>query len=298
MFLVLGNVAVDETMSTPTLPAPGATVLVGPPQRDLGGKGANQAIVLHRAVRDVRFVATIGDDDAARWIIGTLAEEGLDISHLVTITGASDRSMIFVGPDGDNAIASTSHCSDALTSAHAEAAVSAALAGDILLLQGGLTVESNRAAIAAAKTRGLRIAFNPSAVRAGYETLLGGLDLVVVNVGEATELVGGGEPAEQAQRFVALGVGDAVVTLGLGGSVSAGRGGRHAVPATSVITRDTTGAGDTYLGVLAAALFARNAPMPLAMQQASAAAAITVSRPGTRDAFPTAAELAKILDRS
>jgi ribokinase len=62
-----------------------------------------------------------------------------------------------------------------------------------------------------------------------------------------------------------------------------------------VTTRDTTGAGDTYLGVLAAALFARNAPMPLAMQQASAAAAITVSRPGTRDAFPTAAELADIL---
>jgi ribokinase len=165
MFLVLGNVAVDETMSTPTLPAPGATVLVGPPQRDLGGKGANQAIILHRAVRDVRFVATIGDDDAARWIIGTLAEEGLDISHLVTIEGASDRSMIFVGPDGDNAIASTSHCSDALTPAHAEAAVNSALAGDVLLLQGGLTLESNRAAIAAAKARGLRIGFNPSAVR-------------------------------------------------------------------------------------------------------------------------------------
>jgi len=295
MFLVLGNVAVDETMSTPTLPAPGATVLVGPPQRDLGGKGANQAIILQRAVRDVRFVATIGDDDAARWIIGTLAEEGLDITHLITIEGASDRSMIFVGPDGDNAIASTSHCSDALTPAHAEAAVNAALSGDVLLLQGGLTVESNRAAIAAAKARGLRIAFNPSAVRPGYDKLLAGLDLVVVNAGEATELVGEAEPLEQAQRFVAMGVGDAVVTLGLGGSVSAGRGGRHSVSAVSVTTRDTTGAGDTYLGVLAAALFARKAPMDRAMQQASAAAAITVSRPGTRDAFPTVAELAEIL---
>jgi len=295
VFLVLGNVAVDETMTAPTLPAPGATVLVGPPQRDLGGKGANQAIVLQRAVRDVRFVATIGDDDAARWIIGTLAEEDVDISHLITIEGASDRSMIFVGPDGDNAIASTSHCSDALTPAHAEAAVNSALPGDVLLLQGGLTVESNRAAIAAAKARGLRIGFNPSAVRPGYENLLAGLDLVVVNAGEATELVGEGDPATQAQRFVALGVGDAVVTLGPGGSVCAGRDGRHSVPAVSATTRDTTGAGDTYLGVLAAAIFSRKAPMSLAMQQASVAASITVSRPGTRAAFPTAAELAEIL---
>lgn len=295
MFLVLGNIAIDETMATPLLPAPGATVLVGPPQRDLGGKGANQAIVLHRAIRDVRFVATIGDDDAARWIIGTLAEQALDISHLITIEGPSDRSLIFVSPSGENAIASTSHCSDALTPAHAEAAIRAAQPGDVLLLQGGCTLETNRAAIDAAKARSLRIVFNPSAVRPGYADLLGGLDLVVVNAGEAAELVGEGNPADQAQRLVAKGVGDAVVTLGPDGSVSAGRGGRHSVAGVPVVARDATGAGDTYLAVLAAALFARRAAMPVAMQQASAAAAITVSRPGTVAAFPTAAELAAIL---
>ncbi|MEO7221535.1 MAG: PfkB family carbohydrate kinase, partial [Devosia sp.] len=133
------------------------------------------------------------------------------------------------------------------------------------------------------------------AVRPGFETLLAGIDLVVVNSGEASELVGEGDPADQAQRLVARGVGDAVVTRGPRGSVAAGRAGRHTIPATPAIARNTTGAGDTYLAVLAAALFARNAPMPLAMQQASAAAAITVSRPGTRGAFPTVAELASIL---
>lgn len=296
MFLIVGNVAVDETMAAPTLPAPGATVLVGPPERDLGGKGANQAIVLHRAVRAVRFVATIGDDDAARWIIGTLSEEALDISHLITVDGASDRSLIFVGPNGDNAIASTSHCSDALTPAHAEAAVRTAQPDDVLLLQGGCTTETNRAAIVAARERGLRVVFNPSAVRPGFESLLPGLDLVVVNAGEATELVGAGTPAEQAERFVALGVGDAVVTLGPAGSISAGRGGRHTIPAAPAVSRDATGAGDTYLAVLAAARFAYEAPMPRAMQQASIAAALTVSRPGTRAAYPTAAELATILN--
>ena len=295
MFLVLGNVAIDETMRAPVLPTRGATVLVGAPVRDLGGKGANQAIVLHRATSDVRFVATIGDDDAAGWITAELAAEGLGTSHLIRIPGASDRSLIFVGPDGDNAIASTSHCSDALTLAHAEAAVNAAQPDDVLLLQGGCTFETNRAAIAAAKARGLRVVFNPSAMRAGFETLLDGLDLVVVNAGEAAALVGEGAPAEQAQRLVARGIGDAVITLGARGSVAAGRGGQHAVPAALATVIDTTGAGDTYLAVLAAALFARNAPTPVAMARASAAAALTVSRRGTRRAFPTREELAAIL---
>ena len=294
MFLVLGNVAIDETMRAPVLPTRGATVLVGAPVRDLGGKGANQAIVLLRATSDVRFVAPIGDDDAAGWITAELAAEGLGTSHLIRIPGASDRSLIFVGPDGDNAIASTSHCSDALTLAHAEAAVNAAQPDDVLLLQGGCTFETNRAAIAAAKARGLRVVFNPSAMRAGFETLLDGLDLVVVNAGEAAALVGEGAPAEQAQRLVARGIGDAVITLGARGSVAAGRGGQHAVPAALATVIDTTGAGDTYLAVLAAALFARNAPTPVAMARASAAAALTVSRHGTRTAFPTRDELAAI----
>jgi ribokinase len=294
-FLVIGNVAMDETMAAPTLPAPGDTVLVGVPVRDLGGKGANQAIVLHRAGGNVRFVATIGDDDSARWIAGELAAEGLDISHLIAVRGASDRSLIFVGPKGENAIASTSHCSDALTPAHAEAAVNYAQPGDVLILQGGCTVETNRAAIAVAKARGLRIVFNPSAMRPGFETLLAGLDLVVVNAGEAAILVGEGEPGAQADRLIARGIADAIITLGSRGSVSADRAGRHAVPAAPASVRDTTGAGDTYLGVLAAALFGRDAPMPVAMRQASAAAAITVSRAGARAALPTAAELASIL---
>lgn len=295
MFLVLGNVAVDESMQAPQLPAPGATVLVGPPARDLGGKGANQAIVLHRAVPDIRFVATIGDDAAADWISAELAAEGLDASHLIRIPGASDRSLIFVGPDGDNAIASASHCSDALTPAHADAVLRAAQPGDVLLLQGGCTFETNRVAIAAARARGLRIVFNPSAMRAGLETLLDGLDLVVVNAGEATALVGEGAPGEQAERLVARDIGDVVITLGARGSVAAGRSGHHAVPAAPANVVDTTGAGDTYLAVLAAALFARKTPMPVAMAQASAAAAVTVGRNGTRAAFPTRAELAAIL---
>ncbi len=90
IFLVLGNVAVDEFMAAPAWPAPGATVLVGAPWRDLGGKGANQAIVLRRCGVELRFVATIGADPDGDWIAANLAAEGLAADHLIRLPGSSE----------------------------------------------------------------------------------------------------------------------------------------------------------------------------------------------------------------
>lgn len=297
MFFVLGNVAIDESMQAPAWPSPGATVLVGPPGRDLGGKGANQALVLHRTGAPVRFVATIGSDEPAAWIATALRDNGLDPDALIRIPGASDRSLIFVSPDGENAIASTSHCSDALTPAHAEAAISTAAPGDTLLTQGGLTAEATRAAFAAARGKGLRIVFNPSAMRPGFGELLAGVDLLVLNAIEAAQLAGEGPPAMLAHALRARGATTVVITLGRDGALGLGPEGEIALPASPAIVRDSTGAGDTYLGVLAA-LHDRGLPLPRAMQAAAAAAAITVSRPGTHAAFPTRDELAAIFART
>lgn len=278
-------------MSTPTWPTPGATVLVGPPSRDLGGKGANQAIVLARTGATTRFVATIGDDDAGRWIRDELGAEGLDTSGLITLAGPSDRSLIFVSPSGENAIASTSHCSDALTPAHAEAAVAQMSSGDVLLTQGGLTAETTAAAFAAARAKGMTIVFNPSALRDGFDRLTGQADLLVLNAHEASQLAGHPDPAECAHRLRALGTNTTVITLGASGAIALDAHSAITVPAAPANTVDTTGAGDTFLAVLAASLYHRRLPLRDAMRAATAAAAITVTRQGTRAAFPTLAEL-------
>lgn len=297
MFLVLGNVAIDESMSAPVWPAPGATVLVGPPSRDLGGKGANQAIVLSRAGAPVRFVATIGDDDTGRWIRGELASEGLDTSHLISLPGASDLSLIFVSPSGENGIASTSHCSDALTPAHAEAAIALMSEGDVLLTQGGLTAETTAVAFAAARAKGMRIVFNPSALREGFDRLTGIADLLVLNHHEATQLTGEASPRSAAQTLRSRGTGTVVVTLGPQGALALSPEGEVQMSASAVTVVDTTGAGDTFLAVLSAAVFHHHLALEPAMRGAAEAAAITVSRRGTRTAFPTRSELAAILPK-
>jgi ribokinase len=294
MFLVLGNAAIDESMPAPVWPTPGATVLVGRPARDLGGKGANQAIVLARTGAPARFVATVGDDDAGQWIRTELTAEGLDISGLVTLPGPSDRSLVFVSPTGENAIASTSHCSDALTPELAEAAIDAMSPGDILLTQGGLTAETTEAAFALARARGLTIVFNPSALRDGFDALTGQADLLVLNQLEAAQLVGETPPSDCARRLRARGTGTVVVTLGPNGALGLGEGNPVHVPAAPATVVDTTGAGDTFLAVLAAALHHRRLPLEPAMHAATAAAAITVSRAGTRTAFPSREQLAAL----
>src|ERR1700678_4184940 len=106
MFLVLGNATIDELMTVDTWLAPGQTVVVGPPRRDLGGKGANQALVLSRTGAPVRFVDAIGRDAEGDWIAERLHAEGLS-DDLVRVDAATDRSLIFVNPEGENAIAST-----------------------------------------------------------------------------------------------------------------------------------------------------------------------------------------------
>ncbi len=289
-FVVLGNVTVDEAMAVVEWPTPGQTVVVGPPRRDLGGKGANQALVLKRAGGDVRLIAALGRDELGAWASDVLAREGFDTADLIHLDQPTDRSLIFVGPTGENAIASVTGCSAAVTPDQARAALAGARAGDVLVLQGNLSLAATEAACAEARRLGLRTAFNPSPLRDGFATLLPLVDLLVVNEGEARALAPGAD-ADHLDALRAAGAGTVVLTLGGRGSTALGREGRMTVPAVPVEAVDTTGAGDTYMGVLLAGLYGRGQTVGRAMAVASAAAAITVGRVGTGSAFPSAAEI-------
>jgi ribokinase len=293
-FLVLGNITVDETMAAPVWPTPGETIVVGSPVRDLGGKGANQGLILKRAGAEVRFVAAIGRDEAADWVAERLAAEGFRVEDLIRLALPTDRSLIFVSPNGENAIASIIGCSMAISEDGAAAALAGAKRGDVLVLQGNLSLATTRAACQEARRLGLRTMFNPSPMQAGFRQLLPLVDLLVLNEGEARLLGGEDDFDALAKGLHAAGAGDVVLTLGLRGSRAFGLRGQTFAAARPVAAVDTTGAGDTYAGVLAAALYDRDLPMAAAMAAASAAAALTVGRRGAWAAFPSAAEIAAI----
>ncbi len=188
--VVIGNIGLDETFSLAALPQPGETLVAHAATADLGGKGANQAVLLARCGVPTRLVARIGDDAAAAFVRARLRAEPLDASGLIRVPAPTDRSIVLVAADGENSIVSTGDCARGVSEAEVSAALQAAGPDDVVLLQGNLTEAVTARALRLARSRGLRTVFNPAPVSAGFARLWEFVDLAVLNRVEARQLAG------------------------------------------------------------------------------------------------------------
>jgi len=298
--VAIGNAAVDETYALDALPLAGESLVGELRFRDVGGKGANVATIIARCGVEARLVAMIGDDERAAFVRGRLLAEPLE-ADLVTRPGSpTDLSLVYATADGDNAIVTTVATTRALGLSRAVAALENATPGDLVVLQGNLPRETTLGIIEAANARALPIALNPSPAFAWFREALPLVDAVFVNDGEARTLVG--ERDEQAVRaLLATGVRRVVLTRGASGALL----GRAEVAAPDAVTAvaaapgsaiDTTGAGDTFMGVALASAARRGVGLDeRALRHAARAAAITIGRHGALAAFPDRAALAALL---
>lgn len=291
---VVGNCTIDLILSVDRFPTPGETLTARSLRRELGGKGVNQALVARRFLAKVRLTAPLGRDADGDWAAAALAAEGLDGSTLPRVAAPTDLSVICVAPDGENTIVSTTFAADSVAPEVADVALAGAAPGDWLMMQGNLSFETTRAVLAAAHAAGIRILLNPAPVRWQAEDLWPLCDVAVVNRIEAAALVGTAEPEAALDALTGAGARAAVVTLGADGARWRSEGGRGARPAEPVAAIDAAGAGDGFCGALCAALGA-GVPFARAIDAASRAAAICVSRRGTHASFPTRAEAEAIL---
>jgi ribokinase len=287
---VIGNVALDETIRVEALPRPGASILGVELSRDLGGKGANQAVVLGRAGVGCRLCAAVGADARGADIRAALAAEPVE-ARLLEVEGVrSDISIILMAAEGENAVVTTNEAATALRPEAAVGMLAEAGPGDLVVMQGNLSGETTLAVLAAARARGMRTAFNPSPLRAFIDACWPLVDLAFVNEGEA-------EGSGGVERLLARGVGRVVLTLGARGArLFVAGGGSETVAATPARVVDTTGAGDCFMATALASAALRGVVVDArAIGHGARAAALTVGRPGTMRAFPTAAEMGAIL---
>ncbi|WP_107676058.1 ribokinase [Agrobacterium sp. LAD9] len=292
---VIGNIALDETYSIAALPEAGASIFGEQASRSLGGKGCNQAIVLSRCGVETTLVAAVGMDDRAIAIGKALTRERLTPNLIPVDSATSDISIILTTPDGENSIITTRSAAAALTEKAALDALGDAVSGDLVVLQGNLSEETTLAILNAARSKELNTAFNPSPLQPWFAGVLSLIDIAVLNRIEAEALTGK-SGAEAAAFLLRAGVGLVIVTLGGQGSVLVSADGAIEVPAAPATIVDTTGAGDCFTGVaLASAVLRGGAVDARALEAASRAAAITVGRRGTQDAFPSHDELITIL---
>lgn len=287
---VLGNAGVDLSLALARLARPGETAVASGGARAPGGKGLNQAVAAARAGARVRFYAPVGDDAEAGFVARTLAAEPLAGLRLLRRPGPTDLSVVMVAADGENSIVSLCRCADTLDGDDAAAFAGGVAPEDWLLMQGNLSAAATLAAMRAARGR---VMLNTAPLRWPVAPMLPFCAVAVANRGEAEAITGLAEPGAAARRMHAQGCGAAVVTLGAEGCVWVDADGLRRLPAISVRPVDTTGAGDTFCGVLAARL-ASGLALPDALAAAQRAAALSVTRFGAYAALPTAAELREL----
>ncbi len=280
----LGSINADMVYSVPRLPAPGETVAAGGLRYFLGGKGANMSVAAARAGARVVHVGAVGAD--GRWAVDRLRQYGVDTDHVAEVAGATGHAVIAVEPGGENSILIYPGANRAIPSRTLGLALSAAQAGDFLLMQNETNLQPEAARMG--REMGLKVCyaaapFDAAAVRA----VLPWLDILILNRVEAEQLTqaAGKRPEE-------LPVAHVIVTLGARGArhVDTEKGLSRDFPAFPVRVVDSTGAGDTFTGYLLAGLD-RGMEMAQAIDLAGRAAALMVTRAGTADVIPELAEV-------
>ena len=289
MILVFGSINVDLIVPVPHLPGPGETVLGGDYSLLPGGKGGNQALAARRAGAEVMLAGAVGAESFAGIALDLLRREGVDTRLVQVVAQPTGCAAIMVSAEGENLIAVASGANMSVRSD--QIADELLGAGTILVAQMEVPLGETETLIRRVRARGGRSLLNLAPARVFDPALLGEIDLVVANEGEAAAL--GSDPARLALRLRQ----GLVVTRGAAGSVAFLRDGtRIEVPALPIEPVDTTGAGDTFVGVLAAALD-RGSTLEAALHRASAAAGLACLARGAQTAMPDSATITAALNR-
>ncbi len=276
--VVVGSANVDLVLPVQRIPRPGETVLASSLTRGPGGKGANQAVASARAGASTAFVAALGADDGGALLREAL--DGVDLSLVQTVDAPTGTAIITVDADGENAI-TVAPSANGLLQLTPEARKAVAEA-KIVLSQLEIPFGTVQAAALAAASG--YFVLNAAPATELSDELLGHVDLLVVNETEA-EAVAGTKLSALLDRVPA-----AVVTLGAEGAVILTRGADEVrVPAVQVEVVDTTAAGDTFCGVLAATLAATSttaSDLTNAVRRATVAASLSVQTAGAIPSVP------------
>lgn len=285
--LVVGSINVDLVVRSAQLPAPGQTVSGGVFAQHQGGKGANQAVAAARAGAQVAMVGAVGDDEYGRSALADLQSEGVDVSRIAVVSGESTGlALIAVDERGANQIVVAPGANAALGAAAIEQAFSGyePRPGSVAVLSFELGDEAIVAAGSYAASRGMRLLINPAPARELPPSLAALSPIVLPNEGEAATLTGRGDPHSVAVALAGQTGAPVIVTLGSAGALLHVPGGSpetERLPAPTVEVVDTTGAGDAFVGALAAHL-AAGKPLREAAAAAVEAASKSVTSAGAR----------------
>lgn len=318
--VVLGSINMDVSIECDRMPHEGETINGSHLLMSPGGKGANQAVAAARAGACVQMIGAVGSDAFGSVLCESLAQAGV-ATQLIAVTPGSSGVAVVLRSHQNNRIIIEHGANYALDETQALRDLNAALTPhDVLLIQFECSKSLVEAAITTAHAKGCRVIVNPSPARSMSRELMAACDVLCLNETECEQLFGitptidenGTCPEaralqEVAKRICAV-VQDGVsekntpnnvpcssscsllVTLGAAGSMRVTSQNVMYQPSFAVHVQDTTAAGDTFVGYLAACL-AADMPFEQAQLRASYAAALATTKVGAQLSIPTKQEV-------
>ena len=300
--LVIGSSNTDLIATVKNFPSAGKTIVGKSFLQAMGGKGANQAVAAHRLGGDVQFITCLGRDANGQNALKYYKEEGLDVSSSLIVDDVpSGTAIILVDEKGENCIVITPGANKMLTSDYVYEVEQDIVASEMVVLQMEIPYATVKTVCELAIRNHKRVLLNAAPACQLDEELIKMVDILVVNETEAETIsdekiaIVGKEVV--IDKLLAMGVNTVVLTLGKKGCLLKNSQRVLFVPAFKVETLDSTAAGDTFCGALAAEL-SRGHEWAEALKFATAASAICVTRMGAQPSIPAEMEVREFLSNN
>jgi ribokinase len=280
--IVVGSLHYDIMVDAPDRPRKGETIAGRGWSPKFGGKGGNQAVAARRQGVPTAMVGAVGDDSFGAALLAGLDRAKVDRTNVAVLSGiGSGMSVAIFDDDGDYGAVIVSGANLGITPGQASAELLSQ--GKVLVLQNEIPEIVNEAIARHARDLGVTTILNAAPARPFTTSLPDLVDILVVNAIEA-EMLGGGdvsslETAACAAERLTVRFESVVVTAGRDGVACFDRSGRTLkLPGIKVVVESTHGAGDAFVGTLAARI-AVGEPFEVALSTANREAAKLVSTP-------------------
>jgi ribokinase len=294
--LVVGSYITDLTALTHKLPVPGETVLGRSFSAGPGGKGGNQAVQAARLGAAVSMVTKLGNDTFGSEALSHFEKEGIETAWIsISYEEPTGTALIAVEDSGENMIVVTPGACGQLSKKDVAKAEAAFFETDIVVVQLETSMEAVEEAVQRAAAEKKPVLLNPAPYQEVPENLLKYVSYITPNETEASAMTGinvvdKASAAEAAHILRKKGIPNVIITLGKKGCYICSESAEYMLPPEIVEAVDTTGAGDSFTGALAAEL-AEGKNLRDSCGTAVKAAGLSVSRFGTAPSMPWRKEI-------
>ena len=276
--LVVGSLHLDVIVHSSRLPKPDETLLGDKVSYRFGGKGGNQALAAAKIDVQVFMAGRIGTDNFGKQIYDTLSNQNINLDGLKMVDEATGMSVALIGSDGI-------YCAVVVSGANQTIDLSEIAVPDdltVLVLQNEINTDANFEIIKKVP-KSTFIILNAAPALTPNKDFFERIDLLIVNQLEAKMLLNE-EPSifnnlDALRKLQNLGPKEVIITLGAEGYTGISKNGEiFSEPGIKVDVLSTHGAGDSFVGTLAA-FICKGEPINIAAQYAQASSALHVKTP-------------------